>query len=38
MAIENTDDARGDIYLFNSMNVYRTKEEAKAAADKLEEE
>lgn len=38
MAVENTDDARGDIYLFNSMNVYRTKEEAKAAVARLEEE
>lgn len=38
MATENTDDARGDIYLFNGMNVYRTKEEAKAAVARLEEE
>lgn len=38
MVIENTDDARGDIYLFDGMNVYRTKEEAKAAVARLEEE
>ena len=38
MAIENTDDARGDIYLFDRMSVYRTKEEAKAAVARFEEE
>lgn len=38
MVIENTDDARGGIYLFDRMSVYRTKEEAKVAVARLEEE
>lgn len=38
MVVTNTDDARADIYLLDKLNTYRTKEEAKAAVVKLEEE
>lgn len=37
MACENSNEMGGDVFIFHKENAYRTKEEANAAVDRLEE-